>query len=74
MMLHTYFPQLISPKSRINILHLTVSDIQPGQAFSHWQTVIDENNTCTALKGRGVKMGKNLQLVLPWQQMLPDAG
>ena len=32
MMLHTYNPQPMSLPS-INFLHLTVSDIQPGQDF-----------------------------------------
>ena len=44
----------------INFLHLTVSEIQPGQTFSrcpptHPDTM-GENNTPTALKGCGVKM------------------
>ena len=43
----------------INFLHLTVSEIQPGQTFyrrppAHADTM-DENNTPTALKGCGVK-------------------
>ena len=47
----------------INVLHLTVSEIQPGETFSrrprtHPPTHPDtmgENNTPTALKGCGVK-------------------
>ena len=43
----------------INFLHLTLSEIQPGQTFSrrppaHPDTM-SENNTLTALKGCGVK-------------------
>ena len=43
----------------INFLHLTVSEIQPGQTISrrppaHPDTM-GENNTPTALKGCGVK-------------------
>ena len=45
----------------INFLHLTVSEIQPGQIFSrrpptHLDTM-GENNTPTDLKGCGVKTG-----------------
>ena len=48
----------------INFLHITVSDIQPGQTISrrpptHPDTM-GENNTPTALKGCGVKMGVTL--------------
>ena len=58
MMLHTYTPQPMSLPS-INFLHLTVSEIQPGQTISrrppaHPDTM-GENNTPTALKGCGVK-------------------
>ena len=54
----------------INFLHLTVSEIQPGQTFSrrpdarlpaHPDTM-GENNTPTALKGCGVKMFENVDL------------
>ena len=60
MTLHTYNPELMSLPS-INILHLTVSEIQPGQAFSSLRPrrpsrhAMGENNTRTALKGCGVK-------------------
>ena len=58
MTLHTYIPQPMSLPS-INILHLTVSEIHPGQTFSrrpptHPDTM-GENNTQTGLKGCGVK-------------------
>ena len=58
MMLHTYSPQPMSLPS-MNFLHLTVSEIQPGQTISrrpptHPDTM-GENNTPTALKGCGVK-------------------
>ena len=43
----------------INFLHLTVSEIQLGQTFSHCPPThpdtMGENNTPTALKGCGVK-------------------
>ena len=43
----------------INFLHLTVSEIQPGQTFSHRRPAhpdtMGENNTPTALKGCEVK-------------------
>ena len=59
MTLHTYTPQPISLPS-MNFLHLKVSEIQPGQTISrppaHPDTM-GENNTPTALKGCGVKMG-----------------
>ena len=46
---------------RINFLHLIVSEIQPGQTFSHrlpaHLDTMGENNTLTALKGCGVKIG-----------------
>ena len=49
---------------RINFLHLTVSEIQPGQTFSRRKPAhpdtMGENNTPTALKGCGVKMAKAL--------------
>ena len=46
----------------INFLHLTVSEIQPGQTISrrppdHPDTM-GENNTPTAIKGCGVKIKK----------------
>ena len=58
MTLHTYTPQPMSLPS-MNLLHLTVSEIQPGQTISrrppaHPDTM-GENNTPTALKGCGVK-------------------
>ena len=62
MTLHTYTPQPMSLPS-MNFLHLTVSEIQPGQTISrrppgrppaHPDTM-GENNTLTALKGCGVK-------------------
>ena len=58
MTLHTYNPQQMSLPS-MNFLHLTVSEIQPGQTISrrppsHPDTM-GENNTPTALKGCGVK-------------------
>ena len=58
MTLHTYTPQQMSLPS-MNFLHLTVSEIQPGQTISrhppaHPDTM-GENNTPTALKGCGVK-------------------
>ena len=58
MTLHTYTPQPMSLPS-MNFLHLTVSEIQPGQTISrcpptHPDTM-GENNTPTALKGCGVK-------------------
>ena len=48
----------------INFLHLTVSEIQPGQTFSRQDAhppaphpdTMGENNTPTALKGCGVKI------------------
>ena len=48
----------------INFLHPTVSEIQPGQTFSHrppthppaHPDTMGENNTSTALKGCGAKM------------------
>ena len=57
MTLHTYTPQPISLLS-MNFLHLTVSEIQPGQTVSrsppaHPDTT-GENNTPTALKRCGV--------------------
>ena len=59
MTLHTYIPQPMSLPS-FNFLHLTVSEIQPGQTFSHClhtnPDTIGENNTPTALKGCGVKI------------------
>ena len=59
MTLHTYTSWPMSLPS-INFLHLTVSEIHPGQTFSrspptHPDTM-GENNTPTALKGCGVKM------------------
>ena len=62
-MLHTYTPQPMSLPS-MNFLHLTVSEIQPGQTISrrppaHPDTM-GENNTPTALKGCGVK-SRNLK-------------
>ena len=47
----------------INFLHLTVSEIQPGQTISrrppdHPDTM-GENNTPTAIKGCGVKIVEN---------------
>ena len=59
MTLHTYTPQPMSLPS-MNFLHLTVSEIQPGQTISrrppaHPDTM-GENNTPTALKGCGVTM------------------
>ena len=62
MTLHTYTPQPMSLPS-MNFLHLTVSEIQPGQTISrhppaHPPTHPDtmgENNTPTALKGCAVK-------------------
>ena len=64
MMLHTYTPQPMSLPS-MNFLHLTVSEIQPGQTISrrppaHPDTM-GENNTPTALMGCGVKMIKRNQ-------------
>ena len=59
MTLHTYTLQPMSLPS-MNFLHLTVSEIQPGQTFpparptTHPDTM-GENNTPTALKGCGVK-------------------
>ena len=54
----------------INFLHLTVSEIQPGQTFSRRPTshpdTMGENNTPTALKGCGVKIIEtNLYLQIP---------
>ena len=43
----------------INVRHLTVSEIQAGQTFSHRPPThpdMGENNTLTALKGCGVKI------------------
>ena len=59
MALHTYTPQPMSLPS-MNFLHLTVSEIQPGQTIyrrppAHPDTM-GENTTPTALKGCGVKM------------------
>ena len=58
MTLHTYTPQPMSIPS-INFLHLTVSEIQPGQTISRRPPTrpdtMGENNTPTALKGCGVK-------------------
>ena len=65
MTLHTYTPQPMSLPS-MNFLHLTVSEIQPGQTISrrppdhlpvHPDTM-GENNTPIALKGCGVKTGE----------------
>ena len=58
MTLHTYTPQPMSLPS-MNFLHLTVSELQPGQTISrrppaHPDTM-GENNTPTAPKGCGVK-------------------
>ena len=43
----------------MNFLHLTVSEIQPGQTFSHnppaHPDTMGENNTPTVRKGCGVK-------------------
>ena len=46
----------------VNFLHLTVSEIQPGQTFprrppTHLDTM-GENNTPTALKGCGINNSK----------------
>ena len=65
MTLHTYTPQPMSLPS-MNFLHLTVSEIQPGQTISrrppaHPDTM-GENNTPTALKGCGVKISKIRQI------------
>ena len=62
MTLHTYTPQPMSLPS-MNFLHLTVSEIQPGQTISRRKPTrppahpdtMGENNTPTALKGCGVK-------------------
>ena len=66
MTLHTYTPQPMSLPS-MNFLHLTVTEIQPGQTISRRPTdrppsrppahpdTMGENNTPTALKGCGVK-------------------
>ena len=53
----------------INFLHLTVSEIQPGQTFSrhppaHPDTM-GENNTQTALKGCGVKTERRRNVQIP---------
>ena len=57
MTLHTYTPQPMS-LPRMNFLHLTVSEIQPGQTISRrppaHPEAMGENNTPTALKGCGV--------------------
>ena len=61
MALHTYTPQPMSLPS-INFLHLTVSEIQPGQTFpppAHLDNM-GENNNPTALKGCGVKIIKKI--------------
>ena len=49
----------------INFLHLTVSEIQPGQTFSRptRPDSMGENNTPTALKGCGVK-SMNLGIIM----------
>ena len=70
MTLHTYTPQPMSLPS-INFLHLTVSEIQPGQTISrrppaHPDTM-GENNTPTAL-GCRVKTGAQGQ-ILPHQKI-----
>ena len=39
----------------INFLHLTVSEIQPGQTFPAHPDTMGENNILTALKGCTVK-------------------
>ena len=60
MTLHTYTPQPMSLPS-MNFLHLTVSEIQPGQTISRLPAHPDtmgENNTPTALKGCGVKIAQ----------------
>ena len=62
MTLHTYSPQPMSLPS-MNFLHLTVSEIQPGQTIyprppAHPDTM-GENNTPTAFKGCGVKITYN---------------
>ena len=55
MTLHTYTLQPMFLPS-INFLHLTVSEIQPGQTFPATRPPIKgKNNTPTALKGCGVK-------------------
>ena len=61
MTLHTYTPQPMSLPS-MNFLHLTVSEIQPGQTISRrpptHPNTMGEKDTPTALKGCGVKTGK----------------
>ena len=57
----------------INFLHLMVSEIQPGQTFSHrlpaaHPDTLGENNTPTALKGCGVKTMSQI-----WQVHTPLA-
>ena len=55
----------------INFLHLTVSEIQPRQTFSHCNPpahphTMGENNTPTALKGCGV-----IKPLMPWSPTAP---
>ena len=48
----------------MNFLHLTVSEIQPGQTFSPHAAAhppMGENNNPTALKGCGVKTIKQVK-------------
>ena len=64
-MLHTYTPQAMSLPS-MNFLHLTVSEIQPGQTIfppPARPDTMGENNTPTALKGCGVKINISMLLV-----------
>ena len=64
MTFHTYtpIPQPIS-LLKINILPLTVSEMQPGYAFTSspskaYRDTMDESKTRTALKGCGVTLGQ----------------
>ena len=70
----------------INFLHLTVSEIQPGQTFSrrppshppartpaHPDTM-GENNTPTALQGCGVKMEQSVPQLLIVEYIITQCG
>ena len=63
----------------INFLHLTFSEIQPGQTFpphehlpAHPDTM-DENNTPTALKGCGVKMPESPEMLYALSSPVTEA-
>ena len=59
----------------MNFLHLTVSEIQPGQTISRrppaHPDIMGENNTATALKGCGVKTINSMFFGFIWNNK-PD--